>query len=135
MADERLFTLQIISPERVFYEGQVTFVEMSTSEGEIGVYKEHIPMTNVLVPGVVTIYEENDTKKAAVHAGFIEILKERVTIMAEVAEWPNEIDLNRAEEAKIRAERRLKEGGEGINLVRADAALKRSLARINAVKE
>ena len=54
--------------------------------------------------------------------------------MAEVAEWPDEIDINRAEEARIRAERRLSEGGEDVNLERAEAALRRSLARIEALK-
>ena len=102
MAD--VFDLEIISPERVFYEGKATFVEMTTTEGEIGIYKNHIPLTGVLVPCIVTIHEENEEKQAAVHSGFVVILKDKVKIMAEVAEWPGEIDENRAEEAKIRAE-------------------------------
>ena len=64
----------------------------------------------------------------------MEILKEKITVMAEVAEWPEEIDLNRAEEARIRAQRRIEEGGEGVNIERAEAALRRSLARIEALK-
>ncbi len=90
----------------------------------------------ILVPGLVKIYEpsESEPKKAIVHAGFAEILENKVTIMAEVAEWPEEIDLNRAEEARIRAERRLNEEGEGVNIDRAEAALRRSLARIEALK-
>ena len=59
------------------------------------------------------------------------ILQDSVKIMAEVAEWPDEIDENRANEAKLRAERRLKEAGNGIDYVRAEAALKRSIARLN----
>lgn len=132
MAD--LFTLEIISPERKFYEGQVSFVEMKTGEGEIGVYKNHIPMTSIIVPGVIRIHEENKVRKAALHGGFVEILKDRVTVMAEIAEWPDEIDENRATEARIRAERRLNEGGEGVNMDRAELALRRSLARIEAIK-
>lgn len=131
MADERLFELEIVSPERLFYKGLASFVELATSEGEIGVYKNHIPMTSVLVPGVVTIHEENEVKKAAVHSGFVVILKDRIKVMAEIAEWPDEIDEDRANEAKIRAERRLKEGGPGVDMARAEAALKRSLARLN----
>jgi F-type H+-transporting ATPase subunit epsilon len=61
-------------------------------------------------------------------------LEDKVTIMAEVAEWPEEIDLHRAEEAKIRAERRINQGGEGVSIDRAEAALRRSLARIEALK-
>lgn len=130
MADEYLFTLQIISPDRIFYEGEASFVEMVTSEGEIGVYKNHIPMTNILVPGIVKIHESNGVKEAAVHAGFVEILPDKIVIMAEVAEWPDEIDINRAEEARKRAERRLSSNGSEINVARAEAALKRSLTRI-----
>lgn len=129
MAD--LFTVEIVSPDRIFYQGEASFIEMVTTEGEIGVYKKHIPMTNILVPGVVTIHEENEVKKAAVHAGFVEILPEKVTILAEIAEWPDEINVARAEEAKERAERRLNDGGAEVNIARAEAALSRSLARLN----
>ena len=132
MADERLFDLEIISPERVFYTGKANFVELVTSEGEIGVYKNHIPMTSVLVPGVVTIHEENETKKAAGHSGFVVILKDKVKVMAEIAEWPDEIDVNRANEAKQRAEKRIKDADSSVNMARAEAALKRSLARLSA---
>mgnify|MGYP003548298886 FL=1 len=131
MADEKYFDLEIISPERTFYKGQVHFLELTTSEGEVGIYKNHIPMTNVVVPGIVTIHEADGVKEAALHSGFMVILQDSVKIMAEVAEWPDEIDENRANEAKIRAERRLKEGGSGIDYVRAEAALKRSIARLN----
>jgi F-type H+-transporting ATPase subunit epsilon len=133
MAD--VFDLEIISPERVFYEGKATFVEMTTTEGEIGIYKNHIPLTGVLVPCIVTIHEENEEKQAAVHSGFVVILKDKVKIMAEVAEWPGEIDENRAEEAKIRAERRLKDGGPGVDMARAEAALKRSIVRLSISKK
>ena len=129
MAD--LFTLEIISPERIFYKGEVKFLEMTTSEGEIGVYKNHIPMTNILAPGIVTIHEEDEVKEAAIHSGFVVILQDSVKIMAEVVEWPDEIDEARAREAKIRAERRLAEGGDGLDVDRAELALKRSIARIS----
>ena len=131
MADEKYFDLEIISPERTFYKGQVHFLELTTSEGEVGIYKNHIPMTNVVVPGIVTIHEADGVKEAALHSGFMVILQDSVKIMAEVVEWPDEIDENRAHEAKIRAERRLKEGGSGVDYVRAEAALKRSIARLN----
>ena len=133
MADEKYFDLEIISPERTFYKGQASFLELTTSEGDVGIYKNHIPMTNVIVPGIVTIHEADGIKEAAVHSGFMVILQESIKIMAEVAEWPEEIDENRATEAKIRAERRLKEGGAGIDVVRAEAALKRSLTRLSLV--
>ncbi len=135
MADERAFRLRIITPDRVFYENDVIMVELRTTEGEIGVLKKHIPLTSVIAPGVIRIKEnDTDVKIAALHSGFVEILQDGVTILAEIIEWPEEIDLNRAEEAKIRAERRLAEKADTTNLKRAELALQRSVARIEAVK-
>lgn len=131
MADK--FELIVNTPDRQFYHGDVDMVELVTSEGEIGVYAEHIPLTAVIVPGVMRIHEDGQVKKAAVHGGIIEILKDKVTVLAEVAEWPEEIDVNRANEAMIRAERRIKSGEANIDMVRAEAALKRSMARLGAV--
>jgi F-type H+-transporting ATPase subunit epsilon len=131
MADK--FELIVNTPDRQFYKDEVSMVELVTSEGEIGVYAEHIPLTAVIVPGVMRIHEDGQVKKAAVHGGIIEILKDKVTVLAEVAEWPEEIDVNRANEAMIRAERRIKSGEANIDMVRAEAALKRSMARLGAV--
>ncbi|MBD5540249.1 MAG: F0F1 ATP synthase subunit epsilon, partial [Lachnospiraceae bacterium] len=58
MASESAFELKIITPDRVFYEGMVEMVEFNTTEGEIGVYKRHIPMTVIVKPGILTITEE-----------------------------------------------------------------------------
>ena len=108
MADNNLFTLRIITPDRVFYEGEVSMVEFNTTEGEIGVYKKHVPTTVIVSPGILTITEDGGTKEAALHAGFAEILQDEVVILAEIVEWPGEIDLERAEAAKARAEERLR---------------------------
>ena len=132
MAD--LFKIQIITPERKFYEGDATMAELTTTEGEIGVYRGHIPMTAIIAPGILKIHEESGVKEAALMSGFLEILPEKIVIMAEVAEWPDEIDLNRAEEAKIRAERRLKEESGEIDILRAETALKKALVRISLMK-
>jgi len=132
MAD--LFKLQIITPERKFYEGEASMVELTTTEGDIGVYRNHIPMTAIVAPGVLKIHEEGGVKNAALMSGFIEILPEKIVIMAEVVEWPEEIDTSRAEEAKIRAERRLKEQSGKIDNARAEAALRRALIRLSLTK-
>lgn len=132
MAD--LFKLQVITPDKKFYDGDVTMVELTTTEGQIGIYKNHIPLTAIVAPGVLTIHEENEEKKAALHAGFIEILPEEVIIMAETVEWPDEIDVNRAEEARIRAERRIKETNGEIDIARAELAYKRALVRLSVAK-
>lgn len=135
MADaNKLFKVEIITPERVFYTGDAFMIEFTTTEGDIGVYKNHIPLTAVLAPGVVKITESADSKKAAVHSGFVEILGDKVTLLAEVAEWPDEIDKNRAEEAKMRAERRLKMKEAGLDVKRAEIALQKALVRIDIAK-
>ena len=132
MADLQTIKLLVNTPDRVFYHDDATFVELSTSEGDIGVYPGHIPLT-VVVPCVLSIHNGNDVKKAAVHGGIIEILKDKITILAEVAEWSDEIDVERANEARLRAEKRLASHDSNLDMVRAEAALKRSLARIKAV--
>ncbi len=127
------FTLKVITPDRVFYEEEVSMVEFNTVEGEVGIYKQHIPMTMILAPGILTITQENETKEAALHAGFVEVLQDKVTILAEIIEWPTEIDLKRAEESKERAENRIKEHAPGTDMRRAEMSLKRAVARINAI--
>ena len=127
-----LFTVEIITPDRVFYKGEASMIEFNTLDGEIGVYKHHIPLTTVLKPGVVKIHEVEGQKAAAVHAGFAEILDEKVTLLAELAEWPDEIDIARAEAARARAEERIAAKAENTDLARAELALRRALTRINA---
>ena len=130
MADNS-FEVRIITPDRIFYEGTAEMIEFNTVEGEIGVYKNHIPLTTVIAPGIVVITDGEEKRKAAVHAGFAEILSDRVTILAEVAEWPEEIDVERAMAARDRAEKRLAEKDENLDVMRAEIALRKSLVRIN----
>lgn len=130
MAD-KTFNLQIISPTRVFYDEQVDMVEMKTSEGEIGVLAGHIPLTAILEPGILRIKKSDGDREAALHDGFVQIQKDKVTILAESCEWPDEIDVHRAEEAKARAERRLKSGAKEVDMLRAELALKKALIRID----
>lgn len=125
------FQLQIITPDRVFYEGEASMVEFTSVDGDMGVYKHHIPLTTVLAPGIVTITEPAGKKEAAIHAGFVQILGEKVTFLAEIAEWPGEIDVARAEAAKARAEERLRSHAAEIDVARAEIALKKALVRLH----
>ncbi len=134
MADNNLFTLRIITPDRVFFEGQVSMVEFNTTEGEIGIYKKHVPTTVIVSPGILTITGEEGTKEAALHAGFVEILQDEVVILAEIIEWPDEIDRDRAEAARARAEERLRTKTPETDILRAETALQRALARIHVLK-
>ena len=133
MAENNLFSLKIITPDRMFYEGQVSMVEFNTTEGEIGIDKKHVPTTVIISPGILTITETDGTKEAALHAGFAEILQDEVVIMAEIVEWPEEIDLKRAEAARERAEERLRSKTPETDVLRAETALQRALARIHVI--
>ena len=132
MADNSL-KLRIITPERNFYEGDVSMVEFNTTEGEVGILKGHVPITVVVAPGILTITEDEGTKIAALHSGFAEILQDSVTIMAEIIEWPAEIDIDRAQSAKERAEERLRSRTPETDIARAETSLKRALARIHVI--
>ncbi|MBR3762024.1 MAG: ATP synthase F1 subunit epsilon [Lachnospiraceae bacterium] len=128
------FRLQIITPERIFFDGDAYMVEFNTTEGEIGVYANHIPLTCIIKPGILTIRMDGEEKEAALHSGFVEILPDKVTILAEVIEWPEEIDLHRAEAAMERAKERIAHRTSDTDIARAETALMRAMARITLIK-
>ena len=135
MASDNSFIVKITAPDRLFYSGNADMIELTTTEGQIGVYKGHIPLTAVIAPGTVRIYEtEGQVKSAALISGFVEILQDKVEILAEDILWPDEIDVKRAEEARIRAERRIAEKATDTNLARAELALKKAVVRIETIK-
>lgn len=126
--------IKIIEPDGMFYEGKGEFLEFTSVEGQMGIYKNHIPLTTILEPCVVRIHVGGEVKKAAVLGGFIEIQKEYATILAEDANWPDEIDLERAQASKKRAEERLTKKEGSLDVARAEASLKRAMARIGATR-
>ncbi len=130
--DSRVFQVEIITPDRIFHTGGATMIEFNPAAGEIGVYKKHIPLTTVLAPGIVKIHNDGEEDvRAAVHSGFAEILPDKVTLLAEIAEWPDEIDKSRAEAAKQRAEERLAGRTEETDIKRAEFALRKALVRLD----
>ncbi len=131
---ENCFDLEIITPTRVFYRGQASMVEFTAEDGQIGVYKRHIPLSTVVAPGILTIHEPEGNRIATLMDGFAQILPDSVTIMTEIAEWPDEIDKGRAQAARERAEERLKNHEAEIDVLRAETALKKALIRLDVVK-
>lgn len=124
--DEKHLKLNVYSPTRIFYEGEAEFVEFVTTEGELGVYPNHIPLTAVVAPGILKITNDGKVREASLLDGFATILPNEITILSEACEWPEEIDIHRAEEAKVRAERKLAME----QTVRDEMALKRALIRM-----
>ena len=102
MAEEtRKFKVEIITPDRIFHQGEAAMIEFNTAAGEIGVYKNHIPLTTVLAPGVVTIHNDGQEDViAAVHSGFAEILPDKVTLLAEKPSWTNRPPLRRVKRTR-----------------------------------
>ena len=130
------FKVRIVTPERVFYEGEADMVEMNTTEGQIGCYPGHIPLTVIVKPGVLNIHENGEIKTAALHAGFAEILPDSFNILAETVEWKDEIDEERARASLEAARKRLesKTDVDDLERSRAETALQRAITRIDALK-
>lgn len=137
MADLQ-FELKIITPDRIMYTHPVQRIIFQSTEGEMAVLKGHIPLTAIIASSVfhIQLAEESQQELTmAIHEGFVEILPDRVTILTESAEWPEEIDTERAERARQRAEERLKKKTADIDIKRAELALRRSLIRLETVKK
>ena len=128
------FKVRIVTPERVFYEGEADMVEMNTTEGQIGCYPGHIPLTVIVKPGVLNIHENGEIKTAALHAGFAEILPNSFNILAETVEWKDEIDEERARASLEAARKRLESKTDDIDMSRVEMALQRAITRINVLK-
>ena len=124
--------LQVISPRKVIYDGECTMLEYNTTEGYVGVLPGHVAMTQILSPGRLTIYEEGKEKPvyAAAMSGIATIMPDTVTLLTEVIELKDEIDVDRAKLAKERALKRIEEKGEGYDAHRAEMALKRAEVRL-----
>ena len=124
------FLLEIITPERIFFQENIEMLIVRGSEGDIGIMKDHEPFVTQLGIGRVIIKNEGNNKVAALSQGYLKVSDERVIILSDTAEWPDEIDVVRAQKARERAEKRLMEKQEGIDLLRAEIALKKAVARI-----
>jgi F-type H+-transporting ATPase subunit epsilon len=122
--------LQILSPERQLVREQVDEVEIPGSEGYFGVLPGHTPLLADLAVGELWYRKGQEKTYLAIAYGFVEVLPDRVTVLARIAEKADEIDVVRAEEAKRRAEERLREYTKDIDYDRARMALMKSLARL-----
>jgi F-type H+-transporting ATPase subunit epsilon len=131
--------LIIVTPERQLLREAVVEVTLPGAEGQLGVLPGHAPLITELGIGELS-YQAKDSSESvpvAVISGFAEILGDRVTVLAETAERPEEIDIPRAEEAKKRAEQRLAAAASDSNIDwgRAAVALQRSLIRIQVARK
>lgn len=128
------FQLEIVTPDRRFYEDEVNMAIVRTVEGDVGILRDHVPTVVPLSVGVVKIKKDGKLLKATCAGGFVSIDEDKATIVTDSAEWPEEIDVERAEAAMKRAEERLKMGTGEIDTLRAQIALNKALNRLRLTK-
>lgn len=128
MANNKI-NLQIITPTKSVLDEMVDSAVLRTTNGDLGVLYDHEPVVALLSYNELRYKKEGKEYKATVMGGFAEVTKDKVTILTDASELAHEINLERAKQAKTRAEGR--KGQSDMDLVRADIALKKALVRIN----
>lgn len=126
--------LDIVTAEHPVYSGEVEIVIAPGVMGQLGILPKHAPLMTMLTPGELCIRKGGVETFIAISGGFLEVLDNKVIILADAAERAEEVDVARAEEAKRRAQERLQRHPTGIDLVTTEAALKRSLARLRVAE-
>ncbi len=130
--------LEVVTPSGPVVSEEVDIVTAPGVDGEFGVLANHAPLLSTIKIGVLTYQQEGSSTALMVSGGFCEVSNNKITFLVEAAEHGKDIDVDRAMRAKERAEKRLAEAktkSEAINVARAEAALKRALARIKVGKE
>ena len=126
------FNLTIVTPERSFFSEDVDMVIVNALEGEMAVLKNRLPIITPLKTGKIRIFKNNKERVAAVVDGYINVGKYSTIVVTNAAEWPEEIDVERALLAKRRAEEHLRDKGKDV--IQAQLALRRALNRIEVAK-
>jgi F-type H+-transporting ATPase subunit epsilon len=127
--------LDIVTAERMVYSDNVDMVIAPGFEGQLGILPHHTPLMTTLLPGELRVKKGDEEASLAISGGFLEVRPDRVVVLADAAERAEEIDIERAEEARKRARERLSQELEpGIDGARVEAALRRSLARLRVAE-
>ena len=135
MADEKTFTFEILTLQKLFLHEDVRFVIAPGQEGVFEIMANHAPFVFALKPGVLRMrMPDGKDQYVSTGVGFLVVQKERTTVMTRSAERPEDIDVARAERAKERAEQRLQTRTPDLDLARAQAALQRALARLKVAE-
>ena len=128
------FRLEIVTAERMVYSDDVTALIAWGVQGQLGILPHHAPLMTMLQPGDLLIRKDKEEEILAVSGGFLEVRPDKVIVLADACERADEIDIARAEEAKKRAQETMKAGPLTADAAAAEAALRRSLARIKAAQ-
>jgi len=131
MADRNI-SVEIVTPDRVVFNEPGEFVVVPGIEGYLGVLPMHAPIVSGLNIGVLKVITGGKENKLAISGGFMEVNNNKVVILADTAERSNEIDVERAKKARERAENRMTNLAKDTDIVRAELALRKALARLKA---
>jgi F-type H+-transporting ATPase subunit epsilon len=126
--------VDIITPERRVLQTEVDSVVVPAVEGELGILPNHTPLVAQLQPGHICFRAGDEIQFFAVSGGFVEVLNNRVVVMAETAEMADEIDAERARQAAERAKAILRERPRDADVAQAETALRRALARLRTAE-
>jgi len=129
------FQLEIVTPAKLMVKDAAEEAQIPGLSGYLGILPGHAPLITELAVGVITYKASGTTHTLSVAWGFAEVLPDKVTILAEAAERPQEIDVARAQEAKSRAEALLKSNDPKVDYARAEDALQRAETRLSVAKE
>jgi F-type H+-transporting ATPase subunit epsilon len=127
--------LEIVTAERIVYSADVDEVVAPGVQGQLGILPRHAPLMTTLQAGELLVKKGGQEDILAISGGFLEVRPDRIIILADQAERAEEIDATRAEEARKRAEERLKQRGTGADEDRAEAALRRALVRLSVAEK
>jgi len=127
--------LEIVTAEKTVFSDDVTAVVAWGVEGQLGILPHHAPLMTMLRPGDLTIRKGNEEQYLAISGGFLEVRPDKVIILADACERAEEIDIERAEAARRRAEEILKMRPPQVDTAAAEAALRRSLTRLKVVEK
>jgi F-type H+-transporting ATPase subunit epsilon len=129
------FKLEVVTPEKAIYSGEVGVVLAWGVEGQLAILPHHAPLMTMLQPGDLVIRKAQEEESLTISGGFLEVRPDKVIVLADACERAEEIDEARAEDAKRRAQESLKEARTTADAAAAEAALRRSLARIKAAEK
>jgi F-type H+-transporting ATPase subunit epsilon len=129
------FQLEIVTPEKQVVKDEAEEAQIPGLNGYLGILPGHAPLITELAVGVISYRAKGNTHALAVAWGFAEVLPDKVTILAETAERPEEIEVERAQKAKERAEQRLKSNDPKVDYTRAEDALQRAETRLKVAAE
>ena len=128
------FKLEIVTAERMVFSDEVSALIAWGLEGQLAILPHHAPLMTMLQPGDLMIRKDKEEDYLAISGGFLEVRPDKVIILADACERVDEIDIARAEEAKKRAQETLKAGPLTADAAAAEAALRRSIARLKVAE-